>query len=668
MEKNKLREITPPSKLYIGSAYYPEQWSRQHWQEDIRLMREAGFNVVRLGDFAWSALEPGEGHYQTSWLEDAITLFAQAGIESVLCTPSAAPPAWLVQKFPDILPIDENGRQVQFGNRCHYCVNSPEYHQAVKSLVGVMAENFAANPHVIGWQIDNEFNRTCYCPRCQGLFQEYLSKKFTTLKQLNDHWTTMYWSQVYNAWEQIPLPIGPHNPGLLLEFKHFITQSYKHFQRIQIDALRPHLHEGAWITHNFMEWHDGYDHYLMGEDLDQASWDWYVGMGHHNYKNSGAAHDLVRGYKRRNFWLMETQPGSVNWKPLNNSLDKGEARSMAWHAMGHGADAVLYWQWRSAFNGQEQYHGTLVDSTGQPRPFFSEAQQLASDFSKITHLLAGSQIKAEVALLNCYDSRWSIQWQPHHKDFSYIDHLLHYYRPIAAENISVDIISADEILSGYKLVIAPAMLILNDRRVANLRAFVKNGGHLVLTLRTGMKDEYNALLPERQPGALREISGVEVEEYYALLDPIELTGAGWVGQAQFWAERLNILDKENTQVLATYGKSNGWLDGQVAVVRHRYDRGMVTYLGAYLDESCQKAMLRNIIQEAGCKPVMSTPTGVEACRRVHPTHGDILMLVNHTRKEQQIPLPWSAYEHLQQRELTETISLEPYGVAILTHR
>ena len=187
-----------------------------------------------------------------------------------------------------------------------------------------MAERFGANPHVLGWQLDNEYNRFCYCPRCQRLFQQYLAQRYGTLDELNRRWTTAYWSQTYDAWEQIPLPIGPHNPGLMLEHKHFITESYRRFQRLQIDALRPHLPPDVWITHNFMYWHDGYDHYALSEDLDLASWDWYVGIGQHDYRTTGAAHDLVRGYKRQNFWLMETQPGNVNWKPLNNVVDKGE--------------------------------------------------------------------------------------------------------------------------------------------------------------------------------------------------------------------------------------------------------------------------------------------------------------------------------------------------------
>ena len=653
------------AKLRIGSAYYPEQWPEANWTEDIRLMKVAGFNTVRLGDFAWSALEPKEGEYNFLWLERAITAMTEAGIDTVLCTPTAGPPAWLVSQYPEMLPIDELGRRIQFGNRYHYCVNSAVFHSAVQNIVEAMAARFGLNPHVIGWQIDNEFNRYCYCIRCQKLFQEYLAKRYQSIEKLNQHWSTAYWSQTYDDWEQIPLPIGPHNPGLMLEFKHFITHSYKRFQKLQVEVIRPHLPNGVWITHNFMDWHDGYDHYEMNEDLDIASWDWYVGMGNHDYRSSGAAHDLVRGYKRQNFWLIETQPGNVNWKPINNSLNKGEARSMAWHAVGHGADAVLYWQWRAPLNGQEQYHGTLVDTSGIPRLFYTEAQQIAKDFSFTTNLVAGSKVEAEVAFLLCYDSRWSIQWQPHHKDFEYVQHFLNYYRPVTSQNIPIDIISADEPLDRYKLVIAPALLIINEKRVEHLKAFVEGGGQLILTLRSGMKDEYNALLPSRQPGALSAITGVEVEEYYALLKPVPVHSANWDGTASIWAERLVVKDKDKTRVLATYGVSNGWLDGQPAITSHPYGEGMVIFIGAYLDEESQRSFMQQILQETGIKPVLGTPDGVEACKRVSAEGIEIFILINHNHTEQIIHLPWAAQEYLSDQKVINELSLEPYGIAVL---
>jgi beta-galactosidase len=654
------------NRLHLGSAYYPEQWPEARWPEDIRLMQQAGLTVVRMGEFAWSTMEPEAGAFDLDWLERAISALASAGIATVLGTPTAGPPAWLVQQHPDLMAMAEDGRRVQFGNRCHYCVNSPEFHEATRRIVGAMAERFASNPHVIGWQIDNEFNRVCYCDRCRGLFQAYLAERFGSLEALNAAWATRYWSQTYSAWEQIPLPVGPHNPGLMLALRHFVTESYRRFQRLQIDLLRPRLQPGVWITHNLMGWHEGLDYYAMTEDLDLAAWDWYIPSGHHDYLTSGAIHDLARGFKRQNFWLIETQPGNVNWSEVNNTLDKGEARVMAWHAIAHGADAVLYWQWRSALNGQEQYHGTLVDQSGQPRPFYAEAQQLGQELAKISPLLAGSSPVAEVALLNSYDSRWAIGWQRHHREFDYVAHFNNYYRPLAARNVGTDVISADAPLEGFRLVIAPALLLVTEKQVAQMRKFVERGGHLVLTLRTGMKDGNNALLPARQPGPLADLAGVEVEDYYALLDPVPVQGNWFSGQARVWAERLKVRDEKYTSPIARYGVSNGWLDDQLAISVHAVGRGLVYFVGAYLDEVAQQALIDRILETAVVRPVMKSPPGVEVRRRMRPEGDPVWIVINHERAAKCLLLPWPAQDHLKGQRVSGELMLLPYGVSVLT--
>lgn len=652
------------AKLHFGAAYYPEHWPEERWAEDIRLMREAGLTVVRMAEFAWSTLEPAAAQFDFGWLERAVEKLAAVEIGSVLSTPTAAPPAWLVEQDPDLLAVDESGRRVQFGNRCHYCVTSSALHAATRRIVAAMAARFGANPSIIGWQLDNEYNRVCYCERCRRLFQQFLAQKYGALTALNERWSTAYWSQTYSAWEQIPIPIGPHNPGLMLEFKHFVTACYRQFQRLQIDLLRPHLAPGVWITHNFMKWYGGYDHYDLAADLDLASWDWYVPTGHHDHLASGAAHDLVRGYKRRNFWLMETQPGNVNWVPVNNATDKGEAVAMAWHAIAHGADAILYWQWRSALGGQEQYHGTLVDQSGRPRPFYAEAQLLGGQIQSVSELLAGSKVSARVALLNAYDSRWAIELQRHHADFDYVAHLSHYYRARAASNVAVDIISADEPLDGYRLVIAPALTILNDKRVANLTEFVERGGHLVLTVRTGMKDASNALLPMRQPGPLAALAGVEVEEYYALDAPVPVEGRLLNGSSKLWAERLRVLDPDQVIPMAQYGKSNGWLDGEVAIAVHPYGKGMGYTVGAYLDDQAQRTLMNHVLQMAGISG-FETPDGVEIAARITPQGKMVYFAINHTREAHVLSLPWPAFDHLSMRTVRD-LCFEPYSVAILT--
>jgi beta-galactosidase len=656
-----------PDKLHLGAAYYPEHWPEERWPEDVRLMKETGITVVRMGEFAWSTFEPVEGEFHFEWLDRAIALLAEFGIQSVLGTPTATPPAWLTQKYPETLAVNEDGRKSEHGQRCHYCVTSPEYHRHTRRIVKSMGTHFGHNPNVIGWQFDNEYNTVCYCETCRTTFQSYLREKFNTLDCLNQKWTTSYWSQTYTAWEQIPIPKSGHNPGLMLAFQEFITHAYRKFQGVQLDELRPHLPEDVWVTHNFMKWFPTYDHYELSADLDLASWDWYVGTGHNDYTESGAAHDLVRGFKRKNFWVMETQPANVNWSSVNNQVNKGECRVMAWHAVGHGADAVLYWQWRSALNGQEQYHGTLVDQSGQPRPFYGEAAQLGSEFAKISDLLAGSQVQAKVAILNDYASRWSLDWQPHHKDFNYVQHLIHYYKYFAANNIPVDIISADELLDGYRLVIAPGLAILNPKRVEHLTKVTEHTSGLIFTIRTGVKDTYNALLPSRPPGPLTELTNVEVEEYYALDTPVTVKGNFFNGVSRQWAERLNIINESQLyQPVARYVSHNGWLDDQVAITVNTYKRGYVYYVGVYLDEYAQSKLLAHICKIVGIKSLMETPRGVEVCQRITPEGEKVYILINHETSPKVVSIPWEAHEYLSGGTGKGDLKLSPYGVAVLT--
>jgi beta-galactosidase len=631
-------------------------------------MRQAGLTVVRMGEFAWSSLEPEAGQFCLDWLDRAIDLLAENGIATILGTPTASPPVWLVAQHPNILAIDEAGRQVQFGNRCHYCVNSPEYHAAVCRLVQAMAERFGRNPSVIGWQIDNEYNRVCYCPRCRAAFQGYLAETYPSLEALNEHWSTRYWSQTYTEWDQIPIPVGNHNPGLMLEFKRFVTHSYRRFQKIQVDLLRQHIPPETWITHNFMGWYDGYDPYLLCQDLDVASWDWYVASGHHDYLKSGAAHDLTRSLKQKNFFLMETQPGSVNWAPVNNMLDQGEGRAMIWHAVAHGADGVLYWQWRSAYGGQEQYHGTLLDASGQPRLFFDEVRQVGQEFARISSLVAGSTPKTRVAMIYDPESRWSISWQRHHQDFDYLQHFEHYYRPLAAWNVGIDILSPQAAsatpLSAYRLILAPALIIQHEELLPALQAYVLRGGHLVLTLRTGMKDRYNALLPSRQPGALGKLAGIEVEEFFALDEPAPVKGNWFEGHSNIWAERLKLLAESSTQIIARYGRLNGWLDDQPAMTVNASGKGLVYYVGAYLDASAQGSFMDRVLKNAGLKAI-ATPAGVELSARIRPDGREVLFAINHTREPQELAFPRKYFNRLTDEPASAEIRLPGYGVAIL---
>ncbi len=435
-----------------------------------------------------------------------------------------------------------------------------------------------------------------------------------------------------------------------------MSRAYAEYQRVQIEAIR--AHSKSPITHNGMGWFEAFDHEEVNRDLDFASWDSYVGTGHLDPATIGAKHDLVRGLKRKNFWLMETQPGSVNWAGVNNALHRGEVRAMAWQAVGHGADAILYWQWRSALNGQEQYHGSLVGPDGQPRPVYGEIRTLGEDFARTAEALRATALEAECALLDSYSDRWALDLQRHHRDFDPGAHLTSFYRALRREVATVDIVPVGTSLAGYRLVVAPHLHLLDEGVAAALEAFVRQGGHLVLGPRSGMKDTHNALLPMRQPGWLAKALGAHVEEYYALDMNVPLENSG---EARIWAEWL-APDTSDVHVEHRYGPSNGWLDGQAAVVWRDLGAGRITYVGAWLDDTTMNGLARGWIESAGIERI-AAPDGVEVCRRVNAS-SEIWICINCTREPVKVPLPFSGVDLLTGEANTGTVSLGPYAVAV----
>jgi len=651
--------------LILGAAWYPEHWPESRWEDDLTLMQAAGIHMVRVGEFAWSRMEPEEGKFDFAWLERAVALAAQHDILVVLGTPSAAPPAWLTQKYPDTLVIDENGRRATHGNRQQCSLTSARYREFSRRIAEEMAKRFGQNPHVVGWQIDNEYGPVSYDEDTRRQFQQWLKARYQTLDSLNQHWSTGYWSQTYDNWQEIPIPIGEHNPGLRLEWQRFITEAFRDFNHNQVAVIRAHADRRQSTTHNFMGWYDGFDHYVLSRDLDLASWDDYIGSGHLNPAANALLHDLTRGFKRKNFWVMETQPGFVNWAPVNNSLDRGEVREMAWEAIGHGADAVSYWQWRSALGGQEEYHGTLVGADGKPVPLYEEIAQIGKEFAKAGGFLRGTSVTPETALLQDYDSRWAIQFQKHTQDFDTFTHFLSYYRPLQASTQALDVVHPMAPLTAYRLVVAPHLNVLPDAVANHLREFAQGGGHLVLGPRSGMKDGYNALLPSRQPGTiLSGLLGGDVRQFYALEKPAPVSGPAGEGQAKIWAEMLESTASD-VEVLLRYGKSNGWLDGQPAVITRRVGAGRITYVGAWLDDKTMDSLAEWMIQVSQVKPALgAAPEGVEVCRRSGQGK-DVFIVINHTPQPQTISLPRPMREALRGGDAASSLSLPPREVGVL---
>jgi beta-galactosidase len=657
---------TSPLRLWLGVSYHPEHWTETRWPDDAHLMSQAGINVVRMAGCAWSALEPAMGEFDFEWLDRVITLLADSGISTVLGTPDCNPPAWLVQLHPDLLSQDLARPRVLSYEIQRWCPNSLELREAIKRLVEAMADHFGPNKNVIGWQLDNQRSPACYCPRCQAGFRSYLAGLYGSTDEINGRSTAVHRSQVFADWEDIQIFPGQHSPDLLLNFKRFVTQSHRQLLRLRAELLRPRLLPGVWIASSLADWEAEFDPYELAEETDLVSMDFRSGRGRPDYHATSALQALAWGLKRRDFWIIDNpiyHPDRTGLRSVPGKKD--EAQALAWQAVAHGAKGILPWQWRQAPGGHARHHSTLVDQSGQPRPFFEEVKLLGLEFNALSGWLADSTPgRTRVAILNSCDSRWMNEDERPLTGFNYVEHLEHWYRPFAVRNVAVDILPPDANLDQYKMVVAPALSVLNDKIVSNLKELVRRSGHLVLTLRTGMRDEHGSLLPLRQPGPLSSIAGVEVEDCYPLDEPISVKGNWFEGVAQHWAERLRILDPNKAVKIARYGVSNGWLDNELAITVCSLGPGLVYMVGAYLDVTAQQAMVDHFLQNAGLQKI-DTPPGVEVCVRVRPNGEQLYVVINHEPSPAGIKLPSPAQNPLTGQPVTGSFRLAPYGVAVL---
>jgi beta-galactosidase len=653
----------PP--ILLGAAWYPEQWPESQWDADLTRMEAAHIHLVRVGEFAWSTMEPSEGKFEFAWLDHAIELAAKHHMCVVLGTPTAAPPAWMTTKYPDTLRVDEDGVRAEHGNRQQFSFASERYRRFAHEIAEKMAERYGNNSNVVGWQLDNEYASPSFDPEAKAQFHAWLKTKYGTIENLNQHWATAYWSQTYDAFDEIPVRQERENPALLLAWKRFVSDTWKNYSENQISAIRPHADKRQFITTNTMGWFDGFDEYTVHSVLDIAAWDDYISTDNYDPFDNGARHDLTRGFKNKNFWVMETEPAFVNWRHTNTPLEKGQVRDMAWQAIGHGAEAVEYWQWRSALNGQEEYHGVLVGADGTPVPVYDEVKQTGAEFEAAGKALEGTSPHSSVALINDYNSRWAINFQRHNIDFDPVVEMVAFYKPLRAQAQAVDIVSPNAPLDAYKLVVAPALNVLPKDVADHLIAYVKQGGNLVLGPRSGMKDEYNALNVERQPGPLVELLGGRVEQFYAIDKEIPVSGALGSGTANVWAEALSS-QSSDTQILMKYGPSNGWLDDQPAVITRKVGNGSITYIGAWLDDGLLAKLTASLLAQSGVQPIVpNAPDGVEVCLRTGADKS-VLIVINHNKTAAHVDLPHAMHDLLDAHHPSRaSIDLPGYGVAVL---
>lgn len=661
--------------FYFGVDYYPEQWPEERWSIDARLMKEANFNVVRLAEFAWFRMEPNEGQYDFDWLDRAIDILQSNGMKVVLGTPTASAPPWLMNKNPELYRVREDGQQVTFGNRRGYCPNHPLYHEYTRRIVTKMAQHYADHPAVIGWQIDNEFGDRCYCPTCAKSFQTWLRGRYEALDELNQKWGTDFWSHVYSDWTEIPLPLttgGSPNPGLALDFYRFSSDSYVAFQQLQIAILRARC-PGHFITHNLMGFsYDKLNYFDLARNLDFVSWDNYPRMQWTMERGMdpslmALSLDTMRGLKSKNIWIMEQQAGQGGWEMLSVSPRPGELRLWAYQAIAHGADAIVFFRWRTARFGTEQYWHGLLDHDATPGRRYEEIKQMGAEIKEIGDEILGAQKKSRVAMLLSYDSRFAFQIQQNNPRFQYPEHFHQIYRAFYRQHVSIDIASPNTDLSSYKLVLAPALHLVTDVIATNLKHYVQAGGTLVVSQRTGVKDEANAVVNQRLPGLLAGICGVEVEEYDSLSshmqNEIEFTLPELAETACLNVGILcDILKPTSATVVARYRQD--YYAGKAAITTNQFGAGRAIYIGAVGDGHLYNVLAKWLLEKTSIQNTFTTPPGVEVSQSMQ---GDktLHFVLNHLDTPQTIHLENHFTNLLSKQPLQGDVRLEPFDVLIL---
>ena len=642
----------------LGVCYYPEHWPRERWAEDARRMRECGITYVRVGEFAWSRIEPEPGRFEFEWLEAALQTLGNEGLKIVLGTPTATPPKWLVDKYPDILAYDRQGRVRNFGSRRHYTFSSETYQRETRRIVTTIAERFGQNPAVAGWQTDNEYGchdtTRSYGPEDARAFRAWLKAKYGEVDALNKAWGNIFWSMEYLDWNEIDLPnltVTEANPAHWLDFYRFSSDGVAAYNKLQVEILRQYS-PGRFIAHNFMGFVTDFDHFKVAEDLDVSSWDsyplgftdsvmpglsdeervFYARSGHPDV--SAFHHDLYRGTKRR-WWVMEQQPGPVNWAYHNPSPAAGMVRLWTWEALAHGAEVVSYFRWRQFPQAQEQFHAGLNRPDYAPDLGFFEAQKVAQELERLELPDTG---QAPVALVYDYEAAWLYAIQPQGYTWDYTSIALNFYHALRGLGLDVDFVKPGASLEGYKLVVVPSTPIVQD---ATLEALKNATGTLVFGPRSGSKAGAVNIPPNLPPGRLGELLPIKVVRVESLR-PGLITTVTWEGQQYETSVWREWVESEQIKPSATFEDGRGavWQGGN----RH--------YLAFWPTKQFLTNYLNKLAREAGIETV-ALPEGLRLRRR-----GNLTFAFNYTARPRPLTLPADTEFVLGGR------TVEPYGVSV----
>ncbi len=674
------------SKIFYGGDYNPDQWSEEVWQEDIKLMKVLRVNAVTLPVFSWANLQPSEDNFNFSWLDKVTDLLRKNDISIIMATPTAAQPAWMSKKYPEMLITDIQGRKHKHGRRVNYCPNNSDYRRLSRLMAEKMAERYKGLPNLIMWHVSNEYGSYsyCYCDNCVEAFRQWLKKRYGSIEELNKRWYANFWGHTYYNWEEIEAPsyltelipswIGKKDmttfQGMAIDYNRFMSDSYLDCYLNEAEVIRKHTPHIP-ITTNFMGSHKPLNYFDWAKHIDIISWDNYP-INSLPVSNAAMRHDLMRGLKKgQSFFLMEQASNQVNWEPQNALKRPGVMRLHSYQAIAHGGDSVLFFQWRQSRGACEKYHSAMVPHAGHLNTRIGrELTRLGQELEKLGDKVIGSRTSSKVAMMMDWPNWWAVEYSAGpSENLTYLSQLEKYYKAFYNLNIAVDIINPCYDLAGYKIIVAPVLYMVGRDVAGSIEKFVESGGIFITAFFSGMVDENDLVILGGYPGAFRKLLGLWIEEIDALYPDM---GNKIVLKEKFpemtkeeYDCRLicDVINTEGAKTLAVFGKD--YYEGFPSLTENNYGKGKAVYIATEPEVDFIRDLMKHYCNEKAIHPFVEPQRGVEITQRVKDNK-TFTFILNHRNDKVTLTLPEGKFNNLLNGEIvTGKITILPKDVCIL---
>ncbi|WP_208559461.1 beta-galactosidase [Marinilactibacillus kalidii] len=664
-------------RMLYGGDYNPEQWPKEVWDEDLRMFKKAHINSATINVFSWAKLQPSEEEYNFEELDEIVERLSSQGMDIVLATATAALPAWMCRKYPDVKRVDFEGRKHGFGHRHNHCPNSPSFKRFASELVYKLAERYGDHQSIKLWHISNEYGGECYCDNCAKAFRVWVKNKYGSIEAVNEAWNMHFWGHTLYSFDDIIPPnylgdgisdTAAAFAGLSIDYRRFNSDSLLDNYKMERDIIR--LFDETPATTNLMGTFKGLDYFKWAKELDIVSWDNYP--SHHTPLSHVAMnHDLMRGLKDgQSFMLMEQTPSQQNWQPYNSLKRPGKMRAQSYQTIAHGADTIQFFQLRRSKGAVEKFHGAVIEHAGHENTrVFREVTALGEELEQLGDQLIGAETKARVGIYFDWDTYWALEYTSGPTvDLRYVEQIQQYYDACYAKQVAVDMLHEGADFSQYDVILAPVLYMVKEGLTEKIEAFVEAGGTFVTTFMSGIVDQSDNVHLGGYPGPLRKVLGIWAEEIDALAPGqtnVVHTKADFFKHSSYTCRMLcDLVHPETAEVVAEYGSD--FYKGMPAVTKNTVGKGEAWYVATVPEQHLLNELIGHILNEKTIEGFDHLPEGVEIACRVKEDK-QYYFVMNHTETHHSIDLPFSGYKNLLNNETVEkTLTLKSFAVKILT--